>query len=128
MGQGYSYRCEHCDYTLEYMQGVGFLFPLEAEKILTDILAGKMGKRFQAAATAAEAPEVNHSRELYKCESCGELRPNMKIELRDGEKLLLAKQHRCGKCRGKMHIAKSKKLKCPHCGKALVIGNMIMWD
>ena len=129
MGQGYSYRCEECDYTIEYLQGVGFMFIMEAEKLLSDMQTGKMGKRFMTAVSAASMPEVEHSRELYKCDSCGELRPDMKIVLSDGGKLLIEKQHRCGKCRAKMRVVKhNEKIKCPNCGKPLVIGNMLMWD
>lgn len=129
MGQGYSYRCKECNYTIDYLQGVGFMFIVEAEKILSDMQTGKMGKRFMAMSNEASMPEVEHSRELYKCDDCGELRPDMKIELRDGRKLLLEKQRRCGKCHAKMRVVKkNEKLRCPICGKPLVIGDILMWD
>lgn len=129
MGQGYSYKCKNCNYTLEYLQGVGFMFIMEAEKLLSDMQTGKMGKRFMIAANEASLPEVEHSRELYICDECGELRPDMKLELRDAGKLLLVKQHRCGRCRTRMRIVKkNEKIKCPNCGKPLVIGDMLLWD
>lgn len=105
------------------------MFIVEAEKILSDMQTGKMGKRFMAMSNEASMPEVEHSRELYKCDDCGELRPDMKIELRDGRKLLLEKQRRCGKCHAKMRVVKkNEKLRCPNCGKPLVIGDILMWD
>lgn len=129
MGQGYSYRCEHCDYTIEYMQGVGFMFPIDADRILSDMQAGKMGKHLITASNIAAEPEVNHSCELNKCERCGELRADMKIELYDAGNLPFEKQHYCRKCRGKMHITNEDEAQlCPHCGKPLVIGSMLMWD
>ena len=69
MGQGYSYRCKECNYTIDYLQGVGFMFIVEAEKILSDMQTGKMGKRFMAMSNEASMPEVEHSRELYKCDA-----------------------------------------------------------
>lgn len=129
MGQGYSYRCENCNYLIEYLQGVGFMFFIEAEKILADMQSGKMGKQFMKMSNEASTPGVVHSRELYKCDDCGELRPDMKVELRDAGKLLLEKQHRCGKCRAKMRVVEeNEKIKCPNCGKPLVIGDMLLWD
>jgi len=129
MGQGCTFRCEQCDYVIEYLQGVGFLFYKEAEDILADMKSGKMGKKVMEAANAATNPEVNHSRELYRCKKCGELRPDMRIELYDEGKQLLSKQHRCGKCHSEMEIVKNtEKLKCPQCGKPLALTDVLMWD
>ena len=129
MGQGFSYKCEKCDYTLEFYQGIGFLYPIEADKMLTEMKQGKFGKRFMEAANKAAAPAVEFSRELYRCKECGELRPDLQIDLLDGDKVILSKRHVCGKCRKPMSIVKSDRgLKCPKCKSKLVIGNMIMWD
>ena len=129
MGQGYSYKCERCDFTLEYLQGVGFLYPIEADKMLTDMLQGKFGKRFKEAANDATVPSVDFSHELYHCEKCGELRPDLKIELLDEGKVVLTKKHVCGKCRNKMRMIESQRgLKCPKCKSKLVIGDMVLWD
>ncbi len=129
MGQGYTLRCEQCEYSVEYLQGVGFLFYKEAEDILSDMKAGKMGKGFMEAANNATAPTIDHSRELYKCTKCGELRPDMRIELYDGENRLKEKRHICGKCRIRMQIVKNiDKIKCPHCDKKLMLTNLLMWD
>lgn len=129
MGQGYSFKCSKCDYTLEYMQGIGFLYPMEAEKMLTAMQQGKFGKRFMEAANKAAAPAVEFSRELYRCEECGELRPDVQIDLLDGDKVILSKRHVCGKCRSQMSIVKSERgLKCPKCKSKLVIGDMLLWD
>lgn len=129
MGQGYSYKCDKCDYTIEYYQGIGFLYPMEAEEMLTAMKQGKFGKRFMEAANKAAAPAVEFSRELFRCKECGELRPDLQIDLLDGDKVILSKHHVCGKCRKPMSIVKSDRgLKCPKCKSKLVIGNMIMWD
>ena len=129
MGQGFSYKCDKCDYTLEFMQGIGFLYPMEAEKMLTEMRQGKFGKTFMDAANNATAPSVEFSCELYKCAKCGELRPDLKIDLLDGDKVILSKRHICGKCRGKMRLVKSHRcLKCPKCKSKLITGNMILWD
>ena len=53
MGQGYSCKCDKCDYTIEYYQGIGFQYPMEAEKMLTAMKQGKFGKRFMEAANKA---------------------------------------------------------------------------
>ena len=111
------------------MQGVGFLYPMEAEKMLTEMQQGKFGKRFMVAANNASAPSVEFSRELYRCAKCGELRPDLKIDLLDGDKVILSKRHICGKCREMMSIVKTHRgLKCPKCKSKLVTGNMILWD
>jgi DNA-directed RNA polymerase subunit RPC12/RpoP len=129
MGQGFSYKCNKCDYTLEFMQGIGYLYPMEANNMLIEIQQGKFGKRFMEAANNATAPSVEFSRELYRCENCGELRPDLKIDLLDGDKVILSKRHICGKCHGKLNIVKSLRgLKCPKCRSKLVTGNMILWD
>ena len=129
MGQGFSCKCEKCDYTLEYIQGIGYLYPLEAEKMLTEMQQGKFGKRFMEAANKATAPKVEFSHELYRCGKCGELRPDLKIALYDGDKLIMSKRHVCGECRRQMSMLKSyRDLKCPKCKGKLVIGDMIMWD
>ena len=129
MGQGYSFKCSKCDYTLEYMQGIGFLHPMEAEKMLTAMQQGKFGKRFMEAANKAAGPAVEFSRELYKCEECGELRPDLQIDLLDGDKVILSKRRVCGKCRSQMSIVKSDHgLKRPKCKSKLVIGDMLLWD
>ncbi len=37
--------------------------------------------------------------------------------------------HKCGKCRGKMHVVKENEtLLCPHCKEPLEILDVIMWD
>ena len=48
MGQGNSYKCEKCDYTLEYMQGIGFLYPIEADKMLTEMQGSTRHRRYAA--------------------------------------------------------------------------------
>ena len=114
MGQGFSYKCEKCDYTLEYIHGIGYLYPLEAAKMLTEMQQGKFGKRFMEAANKATAPKAEFSRELYQCGKCGELRPDLKIALYDGDKLIMSKRQVCGKCRNQMSIVKDKcDLNCP---------------
>ena len=129
MGQGYSFKCDKCNYTLRFMQGIGFLYSMAAEKMLTEIQQGKFGKDFMEAANNATAPSVEFSRELYMCEKCGELRPDLKIDLLDGDKVILSKRHICEKCRIKMSIVKNLHgLKCPKCKGKLVTGNMILWD
>ena len=129
MGQGFSYKCEKCDYTLEFYQGIGFLYPIEAEKMLTEMQQGKFGKRFMEAANKAAAPKVEFSRELYRCGKCGELRPDLKIALYDGDKLIMSKRQVCGKCRSQMSMVKSPRgLKCPKCKSKLVEGAMLLWD
>ena len=129
MGQGYSYKCDKCDYTIEYYQGVGFLYPMEAEEMLTAMKQGKFGKQFMEAANKAAAPAVKFSRELYRCMECGELRPDLQIDLLDGDKVILSKRHVCGKCRGQMSIVKiTRGLKCPKCKGKLIEGAMLFWD
>ena len=129
MGQGHTLRCEQCEYSIEYLQGVGFMFYKEAEDILSDMKAGKMGKGFMEAANNAATPTINHSRELYRCMKCGELRPDMKIALCDGETVIKEKQHVCGKCRSKMHVVRNiEKVKCPQCSNRLVLAGGLFWD
>jgi len=129
MGQGYTLGCEKCNYTIDYYQGVGFLYPVECNDMLEAMLAGKFGKRFKEIATNAASPRVEFSREMYRCEKCGELRADFKIELYDGDKVVLEKRHMCGKCRNKMSLVKSTRgLKCPHCKTKLKITHMINWD
>ena len=129
MGQGYALCCEQCKYIVEFLQGVGFLCCKEAEDIFSDMKSGKMGKSFMKAANDAAAPTINHSRELYRCVKCDELRPDMRIELCDGETVVREKQHVCGKCRSSMRIVKNiYKVKCPKCGKKLALARILMWD
>ena len=129
MGQGYTLGCEKCDYTIDYYQGIGFLYPVECNNMLAAMQAGKYGKRFMEAAKSAAAPRVEFSRELYRCDKCGELRSDMEIELYDGDKVILTKRHVCGKCRSQMSLVKSTRgLKCPHCKSKLKPTDMIMWD
>ena len=129
MGAGFSFMCEKCDYNLKFYQGVGFLYPMEAEKILTQMRQGKFGKRFMEAVSKAASPSVEFSRELYKCKNCGELREDLKIDLQDGDEVILSKRHLCGKCRKEMSLVKSYRgLKCPKCKSKLVEGLMLLWD
>jgi len=135
MGQGYLLKCNKCDYSIEYHQGVGFLYPIEASNMLTDMQQGKFGKRFMKKANEAKSPSVEFSRELYICDLCdicdlcGELRPAMQIDLLDEGKVVLSKKHICGKCRGQMRVTKSKsRLECPKCKSKLEIRKRILWD
>ena len=129
MGQGFSYKCDKCDYTLKFKQGIGYLYPIEADKRLNEIQEGKFGKRLMDAANKATSPSVEFSYELYRCGKCGELRPNFKIALLDSEKVIMSKRQVCDKCHRQMSMLKNyRDLKCPKCKSELVIGNMIMWD
>ena len=129
MGQGYSFECSKCDYTLEFIQGIGFSYLLEADKMLTSMQQGRFGKRFMEAANKATAPSVAFSRELYRCEECGELSPDLQMDLLDGGEVILSKKHVCGKCRSSMKLVKSMRtLKCPKCKAKLVEGDVIFWD
>ena len=72
---------------------------------------------------------LEFSRELYRCKECGELRPDLQIDLLDGDKVILSKRHVCGKCRKQMSMVKSPRgLKCPKCKGKLVEGAMLLWD
>ena len=93
------YKCDKCGYVLNFKQGIGYLYPLEADKMLNEIQQGKFGKRFMEAANKVTAPKVEFSHELYRCGKCGELRPDLKIALYDGDKLIMSKRQVCGKCR-----------------------------
>ena len=129
MGRGYTLCCDECGYSLEYLEGIGFMYYREAEEILSDIKAGKYGNDFMKAANDAKKPIVNHSRELYKCMECGELQPDMEIELCDGENVLIRKQHACNKCNGEIFVVNSiENIICPKCGAPLVIMGILMWD
>lgn len=129
MGQVFSYMCDTCDYTLDFYQGVGLLYPIETERILTEIQKGGFGKHFMEAANKASIPSVEYSRELYRCGKCGELRADLRIDLFDGDTVILSKRHVCGKCRSQMNVVESlHRLKCPKCKGKLVFEDMIMWD
>ena len=129
MGQGFSYKCSKCNYTLEYIQGIGYLYPLVADKMLNEMQQGNFGKRFMEAANKATAPKVKFSHELYRCGKCGDLRPDLKIALYDGDKLIMSKRQICGKCCRQMSMVKNNlDLRCPKCKSELAVGNMIMWD
>ena len=129
MGQGFSYKCNQCDYAIKFMLGVGSLYPKLAEKMLSDMQQGKFGKHFMEAATNASAPSVDFSLNLYRCEKCGALLEGTKIDLFDGDKVILSKRHRCIKCRVDMRIVKGDHgLKCPKCKSELIIKDMLMWD
>lgn len=129
MGQGYSYKCDKCDYTLKFKQGIGYLYSIEADERLNEMKQGKFGKRLMNAANKATLPSVEFSYELYRCGKCDELRPDLKIALCDGDKVIMSKRQVCDKCRRQMSILKNYfDLKCPKCKSELVVDKMIMWD
>ena len=69
------------------------------------------------------------SRELYRCDKCGKLRSDMKIELLDGGEVILSKSHPCRRCRTPMSIVEGPDgLKCPKCKSDLAIADMLLWD
>ena len=129
VGRCYSLKCTKCRYTLEYNQGAGALHFMETMTLLEKIQRGKLGKQFKDAANNAAAPWVEFSRELYRCDNCGKLRSDMKIELLDGGEVILSKSHPCRKCRTPMSIVDGPDgLKCPKCKSNLIVADMLLWD
>ena len=129
MGTVYSCKCDKCGYTLSYSQGVGFLYQSKAKEMLVAMKRGEFGKSFMEAANKAIAPWVKYSYELYRCKACGELRPDLQIDLFDGNKVVLSKHYICDKCHGLMSVIKSDRgLKCPECKSRLKKGVAFLWD
>lgn len=81
MGTGFEFKCKNCNYKLSVNLGIGFRYPYLCNSILDDMKSGKMGKDFQEKANNIKNPAVYVPRDLYLCENCGDLRPELTIAL-----------------------------------------------
>ena len=71
MGKGFVYRCPKCDHEEEWLTGVGFMSPLEADMERESILAGIYGPKAQAALVAHPEAPVSVERAMYQCGAVG---------------------------------------------------------
>ena len=81
MGKGFKFKCKNCAYSLTANLGVGFKYPHHCARILEDIKNGKLGKEFKEIADSSENPAVYASIDLYLCENCKALKPELTIAL-----------------------------------------------
>lgn len=81
MGTGFEFKCINCNYKLSVNLGIGFRYPYLCNNILDDMKKGTMGKDFQEIANNVKNPAVYASQDLYLCENCGCLKPELTIAL-----------------------------------------------
>lgn len=145
MGTGYVMKCPRCDYEVTGYLGIGFMYPQVYEETKKKMLQGKFGKEWKEFFEEYPLGAVNASSVWAVCEDCGEiglvkdmsLYTNKSEDMKEAVwfsgndsnyKLYKKFQHKCGSCKGKMHITKTDELKCPKCKVKLEEAEIIMWD
>lgn len=81
MGEGFSLRCENCDYQKSVYLGIGFAYPKIYEATVEEIKHGEFGEKlstyFREHADAAVDPTIV----LLRCPCCGEFTTGKKMTI-----------------------------------------------
>ena len=71
MGSGHAYKCSRCGENYEVYTGIGFLFPQEYRKLITDMKKGRYGEERKELFKKIPLLAVDAEKEYYECEECG---------------------------------------------------------
>ena len=71
MGSGVGFKCSKCGHKYSYGTGVGFLFPMVYEELLTSVKEGEYGEEWKNLALKNENVAIDAEIHLYCCKSCG---------------------------------------------------------
>ena len=156
MGTMLNYRCKNpeCDFSLDFSDGIGMLYPVHYQKTVEEMKKGKMGKVLKDFFDEHPDGAVNIENAIVQCSKCKkcEVRKNLtmyipdpkikkkkKAELKDyvsisypddDDYIEYAKYpHKCGYCGGEMNIIDRENFKiCPICGAGLIEEEVGFWD
>ncbi len=148
MGKGYTWKCPQCEYSFSNCEGIGFLFPVVYEETIEKAKERKLGKTLKKFFEEHEDGTIDAERVTLCCDKCGNFsgaqdltmyipkypvvkRRNylMKWEIDYSYEKYADFPHKCGKCRGKMHVVKQDEdLICPECGATLEKIAALLWD
>jgi len=105
------------------------MYPQEVEKAKRDIIKGRYGKDARDIMTRYPLSEVDISREIYRCQKCGNLQEALCVSIDPPGRQRTTVLKRCGKCKGIMQqVTDENNLQCPVCHSNLEIIGLIMWD
>jgi len=81
VGKGFDFECKNCNFSLSANLGIGFGYPNLCTKILDNIKNGTLGKELQEIADNINNLAIYASQDLYLCENCRDLSPELTIAL-----------------------------------------------
>ena len=129
LGKGNVYQCAGCGFQQEYLTGIGFMAPQEAERERENILAGNYGPKAQAALHGHPEARVDVEHALYQCGACGKLESRLAVKLTGPVVVPILQRCDCG---ATMHrIRAGEDMLCPVCGKPLGETDIVavtLWD
>lgn len=143
MGYSKIYKCPHCNYEIELMYGIGFLWgfydksmfypPLNNEHSFNvyNSLSKNMLKEIHSYIESSEYVSVsNVYYHPYKCEFCGNMESNIYFEIDSiSHKEVYAPTYEC-QCGGrykKIHH-NQKNFYCPKCKTKMIYNDKLRWD
>lgn len=143
MGEGFSVQCQVCDYSKEFMLGVGMAYG-SLENVFNNIHHTRRAKILDLLNNHelpvyiddyTRNPLYEHL--LYSCSKCHELYERFYVKILfgdEGQEETYETVFSCGKCKEPLSKASEKKKdiekrKCPSCGaKKLKKKNQFFWD
>ncbi len=148
MGAGLQKKCPKCGYTIDFSEGVGFLYPTIYDETVQKAKDGELGEDLQTFFKEHEDGMINAENVTLCCEDCGYLTMDKDLTMYvpgdakdvEGDKyipMLIPSNyevysrytHKCEKCDGKMkRVSMYDQLLCPKCKTPLEDEMEIMWD
>ena len=73
MGDGYIFRCSHCDYDFTAYLGVGMMYPAFCQSVMEKGRKGELGPKLQRFLEEHPDGAVDCENVVLRCTACGEL-------------------------------------------------------
>ncbi len=153
MGFGYSFRCRKCHKEYSAYLDSGMMYPLEYDRILKEIQAGKYGAKMQEISNTVPGIAVDAESAVFFCDGCKRWKSEpvlslyapredcpaqqnqldkapWKSDLERDYRIVYRYYHKCGKCGKRMRRLSSKEaenLPCPKC-REMNQGEVFLWD
>lgn len=126
----YALSCTACDFHKTYYLGRSGEDSLMFKEILEEIRLGKIDPLIVIDLVQRSDCELDFSRELYRCRSCGTLDVKQRLRLVTGDHTL-SMTYNCPECGERMsHVKRSHiaSLDCPDCRGPLNLVEESLWD
>jgi len=129
VGYGDYYICRNCSYFgPEYVDTSNKRFSKDPD-LRKQILSGSYGDRPKELIISSPDAEYQLKGFLYLCRNCGEMSSESGVIIKAGNKELYRPAKNCRICGKKMkEINSGENVKCPKCGKTLIIEDSRLWD
>lgn len=114
------YSCHECNYSVSFWNGIGYLYPVEANNKRDEALAGKYGKKLKAFLEENKRAVLDASICLYYCEDCKKWKQDYNLDVYMPEKEEKAEEYIYPwSLPNGYYVAKVHTKKCPKCRKVM---------